>query len=130
MHRQPFGCGRIIGHQTEVLDAGLFKDRRRILTAAPDLKFLRTHQQRTDDNLGFFGFQKVQDLIAFSAVFNRVIQLEFLSDADRRDDIVSPMAVNPAAHFTADNRNEGFQIKVALDILAFCQIVAVLLRLE
>ena len=45
-------------------------------------------------------------------MFNGVIQAKLLGNSDGSADIVRPMSVNPAAHFSPNHRNQRFQTEV------------------
>ena len=45
-----------------------------------------------------------------------IAQLKFLSDPDCGDDIIRLVAVNPAAAFTADNRDQRIQPEIRFDV--------------
>ena len=47
-----------------------------------------------------------------------IAQLKFLSDPDCGDDIIRLVAVNPAAAFTADNRDQRIQPEIRFDVKA------------
>ena len=115
IRRQPDCIRSAVRGQTEI-DSGFFKNRRGILTAAPDFKFHRSHFQRPDHRRDVLFFQEFFNFIAFCAMLNRIAQIEFFSDSDRGDDIVSLMAVNPAAAFSADNRNQRIQAEIRFNL--------------
>ena len=50
--------------------------------------------------------QEIKNLVAFSAMFNTIIQIEFFCNADSSNNIICLMTMDTAFHFTANNRNQ------------------------